>query len=128
MAGILLYVNFQLRADDINGTIRAGNTTRNFIVHVPSGLPANPALVISMHGVGSSPSEQRTRSGFNPIADREKFIVVYPQGIFQSIMPNGWDVAGTSDVNFISALIDTLIERYKIDPNAFIPVDFQWGA
>ena len=84
---------------------------RSFIVHAPAGT-ASPALVINMHGLGSNASQQQMYSGFNTIADREKFIVVYPNGI-----SNQWDISGDRDVNFISALIDTMNDRFGIDLN-----------
>jgi poly(3-hydroxybutyrate) depolymerase len=95
---------------------------RSFIVHAPAGA-SNPALVINMHGMGSNASQQVLLSGFNTIADREKFIVVYPNGI-----GNQWDLAGNRDVNFISALIDTMSARYRIDPRRVFATGMSMGG
>ena len=36
------------------GSIQSGNETRTFLVHISEGLPENPTLVLSMHGLGGS--------------------------------------------------------------------------
>lgn len=95
---------------------------RSFIVHKPAGT-ASPALVINMHGMGSNANQQQMYSGFNAIADREKFIVVYPNGI-----SNQWDVSGDRDVNFISALIDTMNARFSIDLNRVHATGMSMGS
>jgi poly(3-hydroxybutyrate) depolymerase len=86
-----------------------GGLMRSFIVYAPSGI-SNPPLVINMHGMGSNASQQRLYTQFDKIADREKFIVVYPNGV-----SNSWDVIANRDVTFILALVDTIDAQYKID-------------
>ena len=93
------------------GSIQVGGVKRSFILHVPSsGLPENPSFVISLHGLNNNATIQRAWSGFDNVADKEKFIVVYPEAINMS-----WDLSGATDVNFIAALIDTMYARYHID-------------
>jgi poly(3-hydroxybutyrate) depolymerase len=104
-----------------------GGTMRSFIVHAPTGL-TNPPLVISMHGLGGTGSQQQSMTGFNKIADREKFIVVYPNGITKLNGSNGWDVSGSTDVNFILAIIDTMYARYAIDRNRAYATGFSMGG
>jgi polyhydroxybutyrate depolymerase len=79
-----------------NGSIQVGGVKRSYILHVPSsGLPDNPPFVVCLHGLNNNASIQRSWSGFDKVADREKFIVVYPEAINKS-----WDLSGTTDVNF----------------------------
>lgn len=110
------------------GSIKVGSTTRTFIVYTPSGLPEQPPLVIAMHGLGGSGSQHRSSSGFDKIADREKFVVVYPDGVFKMNGSNGWDISSNSDVDFISALIDTLKLKHTIDPNRVYATGFSMGG
>jgi poly(3-hydroxybutyrate) depolymerase len=105
-----------------SGSIQVGGETRTFIVHAPTGL-SNPSLVISMHGASGTGSQQQSMSGFDKIADREKFVVVYPDGI-----SNRWDITGTKDVNFILAIIDTMAARYQIDRNRVYATGFSMGG
>jgi polyhydroxybutyrate depolymerase len=106
-----------------NGDVRtlvSSGRRREYILHVPPGydrMKPTP-LVISMHGAGGWPAQQMRLSGWNRVADREGFLVVYPSGL--SAGPRVWHVdpsAGTMrDVRFISELIDELQTHYNIDP------------
>ncbi len=95
---------------------------RSFIAHVPSGTSA-PPLVISMHGLGSNASQQQLYTGFDAVADREGFVVAYPNGL-----DNSWDITGNRDVIFISALIDTLAARHAVDLNRVYATGFSMGG
>jgi poly(3-hydroxybutyrate) depolymerase len=95
---------------------------RSFIVHAPSGL-VSPPLVINMHGLGSNAGQQQAYTRFDPIADREGFVMVYPNGL-----SNTWDITGNGDVPFILALIDTLARRNGIDRNRVYATGFSMGG
>jgi poly(3-hydroxybutyrate) depolymerase len=111
------------------GSIKVGSTTRTFIVYTPSGLPEHPPLVISMHGLGGSGDQQRSYSGFDKVADKGKFVVVYPDGTYvMSSSSKGWDISSNADVDFISALIDTMKLKYAIDPNRVYATGFSMGG
>ena len=110
------------------GSIKVGSTTRTFVVYTPSGLPEHPSLVISMHGLGGSGSQQRSMSGFDKVADKGKFVVVYPDGVYKMNNSNGWDISSNTDVEFISVLIDTMKLRYTIDPNRIYASGFSMGG
>lgn len=109
-------------------SIKVGSTTRSFIQYTPSALSEKPALVISMHGLGGSGSFQRTMYSLDNLANKEKFIVVYPDGTFKVSGSNGWDISGMSDVNFISAIIDSMASRHKIDRNRVFATGFSMGG
>ncbi len=49
------------------------------LVHVPSRLPAKPALVVALHGCGQTAAEYNNGTGWATVADRNGFIVVYPE-------------------------------------------------
>jgi poly(3-hydroxybutyrate) depolymerase len=54
---------------------------RDFIVYAPSsGLQENPPLVLALHPLGASNTQFRSLSKWDAIADKEKIVVVYPQG------------------------------------------------
>lgn len=114
------------------GTIPIGGKNRDYVVHVPTEIAASPALVLGLHPLsGSGPAYQKT-SGWDKVADKEKFVVVYPTGITPvsmggSSMP-GWDITGESDVNFMLALIDTMAARYKIDRKRVYSTGYSMGG
>ncbi len=93
---------------------------RNYNVHVPPGFSDSDTLpmVFNLHGLLMNATSQEAYSEFSPIADREKFIVVYPNGISNSW--NAFNVpyhGGVDDVGFLSALIDTVHKYYHINLN-----------
>lgn len=98
--------------------------TRTAIVYAPAGYK-NPPLVISMHGMGFGAGIMQGMVKFENYADtsKEKFITVYPQG-----ENNGWDLGSLKDVNFISAIIDSMYNRYKIDRNRVYASGFSMGG
>jgi polyhydroxybutyrate depolymerase len=112
-------------------TLSAGNQTlsivhdgeeRTYIVHVPddldSGVPV--PLVVDMHGLTSSATQQSAISGWRQKADAEGFIVVHPQGLDASW--NGGDLCcgtsqsqGVDDEGFIRAMVAQLVQDACID-------------
>ena len=105
-----------------NGRIISSGETRRYLLHVPENIdPSQPVpLVITIHGFAQWPANQANVSQWNPIADREGFIVVYPSG---TDFPKRWQAfpqqskADSKDVVFISDLIDSLSAQYNIDPS-----------
>jgi len=103
-----------------NGSMVSSGDRREYLLYVPSTYDrSKPALlVISMHGAGGWPVQQMELSGWNRLAEREGFIVVYPSGLDQA-GPRVWrDGAGRAvqkDSAFISQLIDKLEADYNID-------------
>ncbi|MBN1756702.1 MAG: hypothetical protein JW863_00195 [Chitinispirillaceae bacterium] len=116
---ILLFCYVILAQTD---SILSGGIYRSFIVYAPAGL-SNPPLVVNIHGLSMDANMEQTMTGFNKIADREKIIVVYPNGIDKK-----WDISGTADVSFILALIDTLDARYSINRNRVYSTGFSMGG
>jgi polyhydroxybutyrate depolymerase len=104
-----------------NGSLVSAGQMRKYLLYVPQSYDrAKPTpLVISMHGAGGWPVQQRDLSRWNRLADAQGFIVVYPSAL-EGAGPRIWHVgrgAGLMrDVRFISALIDTLEATYNIDP------------
>ena len=104
-------------------TIQVGSTTRSMIVYVPQNLPLNRPLIISMHGLNQDAGYQQAQAKWEPIADTAKFVVVFPNGI-----NNSWDISGTSDINFLLTIIDTIYNRYGIDRNRVYLSGFSMGG
>jgi poly(3-hydroxybutyrate) depolymerase len=105
-----------------NLIITIGNQTRSSLIYAPAGA-VNPPLVISMHGLSGTGQQQRNMSRFEPIAEREKFVVAFPDGL-----SNRWDISGATDVNFILAIIDSAAQRYGIDRNRVYATGFSMGG
>jgi polyhydroxybutyrate depolymerase len=104
-----------------NGSIVSSGQKREYLLYVPRSYDRTrpTPLVISMHGAGGWPVQQMELSGWNRLAESQRFIVVYPAGI-DTAGPRIWHVesgAGMGrDVTFISELIDKLEATWNIDP------------
>ncbi len=97
---------------------------RVYRVYAPDDLdPAELVpLVFVLHGGGGDArgAEQITQSGFNRLADRDHFIVVYPEGLdkhwIDGRAANANETRGPDDdVAFFAALIDQIAADYPID-------------
>lgn len=107
-------------------------TAREYILHVPRKLDAGerPALVIMLHGHGERAEHFERTTGMSEKADRERFIVAYPQALGA---PSVWHTAvdgspHIDDVAFIRTLIDSLTQRYRVDPNRIYIAGHSNGA
>ena len=116
-----------------NGRITSSGIEREYFVHVPRSYDGTKAvpLVISMHGGGGSPVQQRDLSRWIDLAEERGFIVVYPAGR-KGPGTRSWAVRQSRaldvDVRFISDLISRLESQYKIDPRRIYANGLSNGA
>ena len=100
-----------------------GTRIREYVLHVPETLdPEVPtSLVIALHQFSDTGRRMQALTGFDSIADREGFIVAYPDGILVSWNSDIDGVTGgvkfVDDERFIVGLVKRLQERYNIDPD-----------
>lgn len=95
-------------------TINLNGTLRTYQLHVPAKLNQHQRypLVLSFHGFNSSAAGQESLSGFSALADKEGFIVVYPEGVdakWRFLDRNG------VDVHFIDELLADVKRRVSVD-------------
>ncbi|GAA0459313.1 hypothetical protein Aca07nite_59010 [Actinoplanes capillaceus] len=94
-------------------------------VYVPDNRPANPAVVVAMHGCGGSGPGFYSGSEFAGQADRHGFIVIYPSATQQAGFGNCFDTwsdaakrrGGGSDPVSIISMITYAERQYGGDPN-----------
>ncbi len=116
------------RAQGGGNSIMVNGTQRTYLVHAPQGIPANAPLVFSIHGLNQTNTWMRQASGFDRIADRDKFVVVYPQALNNASNQPSWNLGGDTELNFITALIDTMAARHQIDRNRVYSTGFSMGG
>src|SRR5690606_3879656 len=103
----------------VTGTLVHDNTTRNCGLRLPKNLTTTESipLVFDFHGYSSNATEQELYSNMNALGDAERFAVCYPNGI-QNAWNAGWNFGSSADdVGFVSALIDTLVQKYNFNKN-----------
>jgi polyhydroxybutyrate depolymerase len=77
----LLVPSWAWAAGDPSVDIHVGGRDRSYLLHLPSPLPNRPLpLVVVLHGGGGSAEDAARMTGFDAEADRQGFIVVYPEG------------------------------------------------
>jgi polyhydroxybutyrate depolymerase len=101
---------------DQTQAIQIGSQSRSYLLHLPPGPLANLPLLLVFHGGGSQGAGMLKLTGFDQLADREGFAVVYPNGLDQHWNDGrSSDPTQTDDVSFINALLDKLEHEYPID-------------
>jgi polyhydroxybutyrate depolymerase len=100
--------------------ITVDTKSREYIIYLPTGYntAASLPLVFCLHGGSGTDSSFIKLANFNTIAEKEKFVVVYPQGIdnnWNDGRPTSSNTAGIDDVNFFKTMIQNFSTQYKID-------------
>jgi polyhydroxybutyrate depolymerase len=103
-------------------TIQVGGVARTFIPQFPDSKPA--PLVIVLHGNTQTGADMRTRTSWALVANRERFGVIFPDGLnhaWADLRPDAKRAgrvppAGTDDVAFIVGLIEKYAADGAADP------------
>lgn len=93
---------------------------REYILYVPDSYDPNQAtpLLFNFHGYTSNAEQQMFYGDFRPIADREGFIIVHPQGTLDINGNTYFNAAwggDVDDVGFSAALIDHISTSHNIN-------------
>lgn len=138
--------------------IKVDGKTRKYWLYVPASLAGqeNVPVVFSLHGRGNNDKpNEGGKPVFTSLANKENFIVVYPQGrngTNKSDYPDdgnwnngfdkttGWEATGkeNADTKFIKALVDQIKSDYmtknasnnniSVDPKRFYLCGFSMGG
>ena len=58
-----------------------GGLTRGYLLYVPAGLKPHRPVMVVLHGCNQTAKQAQVATGFDDLADREGFAVVYPQQV-----------------------------------------------
>lgn len=94
---------------------------RSFVIYLPKGYnnAGKMPMIFALHGGNGTPTQFMTNADFRLIADRDKVVLVYPEGIqksWNSGMPTPANLLGINDVGFINQLCDYMIANYPVEP------------
>ncbi|OGO48015.1 MAG: hypothetical protein A2Z30_01750 [Chloroflexi bacterium RBG_16_64_43] len=113
---------------------------RSYALHVPAGLDAAQpvALVLAFHGGLGTASYMPALTGFSRKADREGFLVAYPNGTGalddRLFTWNGGTCCGyatrenVDDTGFVRAVIDDIASRLPVDPRRIFATGISNGG
>jgi polyhydroxybutyrate depolymerase len=111
----------KLAERDFEEEVVSNYLVRRYQVHLPVKYDNSRSfpLLIALHGRLGTGKKMIKQTDFNRIADREGFIVIYPEGF-----KRGWadgrgithaDKRGIDDVAFIDKLITIFQDKFSID-------------
>jgi polyhydroxybutyrate depolymerase len=140
LAGINLISFPAFAGKDLRTSFMHDSLKRTFNIHIPSSYDKSVQLplVIALHGRGANGASMviLTQKGFNKMSDQDGFIIVYPDGIELNWNDGRMDEEANDrahrdnidDVGFISALIDSMIQDYNINPKRVYVTGISNGA
>src|SRR5688572_5053708 len=98
--------------------------SRDYTIYVPSSYtPQNSApLVVNMHGATSNRGFQMAATGMNAVAEREGFVVVYPDAV------NGDWFGPQDNVGFIDRLLDEVSSQYSVNASKVYAAGLSQGG
>lgn len=115
--------------------LRSGGMERSYRLYVPDrydGTQAVP-LVVSLHGGWGTGEKQAQVSGWDALAEREGFIVAYPDGYRRS-----WNAGdqccdparrkGVQDARFVREMVEHIRQGFRIDPRRIYGNGFSNGG
>lgn len=94
---------------------------RTYRIHVPETLVQPAPLVVALHGEESNALNFEKLSGFSALADREGFIVVYPEA-------NEGQWKATEDVDFVRAIVEDVEQQYDVDKRRIFATGLSQGG
>ena len=119
--------------------IRTGDFKRDYLVHLPPGYDGRQKLpmVVVVHGAFDTGKGMEKFSGFSALADRENFIVLYPNGIGILGFLQHWNAGHCcgkaqadqiNDVGFVESAITAASRRLNADQDRIYMLGFSNGG
>jgi len=116
------------KSETIKTHIREMGFRRSYRVHMPSevGQQRRLPLLVMLHGAFETAKSMERLTGFSDLADKERFIVVYPNGIGLFGFLQHWNAGhccgkaqndGIDDTAFLETVLDDVFSRFPVDEN-----------
>jgi polyhydroxybutyrate depolymerase len=112
--------------------VTVGGLDRTYHVYVPAQRAPSPPLVVVLHGGFGTGAGAEAQYRWDPMADRNGFVVLYPDGLQRAW--NAGDCCGqprargVDDVAFIEAAIRATARAYATDPERLYVTGMSNGA
>jgi polyhydroxybutyrate depolymerase len=118
----------EISTAQVNEHILVDGIQRDYILHLPKGLPKGAPLVLAFHGYTGDAKGMMEEFGINAVADEKGFAVCYPEGLKDQKGNGFWQVGYSfhqnlkvDDIKFITTLADALQVRFGLSrENTFI--------
>ena len=121
-------------ATELQRELKVDDLKRSYLLHIPPTYdPRHPtSLVLAFHGRLGTGKEMERLTNLSDLADKQGFIVVYPNGFGRS-----WNAGhgtgrseakGVDDIMFTVRLLDSLSQTLNIDRHRVYATGFSNGA
>ncbi len=103
---------------------------RHYLLYVPPGYTSGKStpLVVALHGGGWTGTHQMIVSGMNVVAERETFLVAYPDAIGGYWLEYPDPTNRYDDVGFIDAVIAQVSSDYSVDASRVYATGLSLGG
>ena len=128
----------QIKVGENIGSTKSGNQPRQYLLYIPEGYDAKTdlPLVFLFHGSGGTPKMSLEVTDWSKVANKKKFIIAAPEGIYPYMGMRGgqksWnadlDPQGVNDVEFVKDLIREISSKVLIDKKRMYATGFSAGA
>jgi len=123
-----------LMPGSVEKTITVDGLTRKYLVYLPKGADGPIPLVLAFHGGGGKPIQMERYGRFNALAQKEKFVVAYPEAV-----DGNWnDGRGVQfiraqrenidDVKFVRTVIRDIGKQRQLDTSRVFATGISNGA
>lgn len=120
----------------VAGSITVDGRVRTYLLHIPpqGDSPRPMPLVLAFHGGGGQGPGMERLTRFDAIADREGFLVAYPDGVKRGWNDERGDAAdllergNVDDVAFVAALLDAIAREHAVDVRRIFATGMSNGA
>ena len=115
--------------------INVDGINREYVLYIPSSYDSidTVPLMLIFHGWTMYANEQMEISDMRPLAESEKFILIYPQGTFLNGLTH-WNVgswtseSNSDDLGFVDELINHISNNYNIDMKRIYAAGYSDGG
>jgi poly(hydroxyalkanoate) depolymerase family esterase len=120
----------------LDRTYASGSSARRYKIYAPPDCPNQGVPVIVMlHGGTQAVLDYAAGTGMNPLADRHRFLVVYPEQDARSNPMRYWNWfrpqdqhTGNGEPALIAGITQQVISDYEADPDRVFIVGFSAGG
>ena len=118
-------------------TLEHDGKNREYILYVPSAYDGSSEIpiVFNFHGFAGKASEYMKEADMRPQAEKDNFLLVYPQGSclngfsHWNACPLGGDnKSDANDFGFIEAMINKISAQYRVDQEKIYAVGYSNGG
>jgi polyhydroxybutyrate depolymerase len=133
----LIVTGISAAATAVECSMTYGGIDRSYVVLTPDAAPGPDGypLIIGLHGTGASGAQFILTAALVPLADARGVMAVCPDALmfenytyFNAGGPFEDLTGGTDDIGFVSAMLDTVLAGYDVDPSRVYVMGFSNGS